>query len=280
MVTLTASIVVSDNDSSERIVKESGEISSDENTANQIDYSETSIEYASIKGLLDEMLVVNDKRISFDLTYKDAIEVLGEPDDIFGEGGKTYIAFGKVTLQFVEDFDETDNLSNDLARIIRDDIFSNRSEVESVLGSPSKEAYIEEVSANLLTYSSEEYTVNVWVNENDVVTSVNLMENSTTKISPEQTRPTMQTEEITTDLRDGNVVTIQFQLVTDTEAAKAELIEREFQFRNIVLKELAQRTVGQLESDELVLINIQESTNQLLNKGEVVEVSVINKIIR
>src|SRR5699024_6159282 len=48
-----------------------------------------------------------------------------------------------------------------------------------------------------------------------------------------------ETSEITTDLEDGSFVRIQFQIVTDGKEAKEEISKRDFQLKNILIKELA-----------------------------------------
>src|SRR5690625_1784017 len=48
-----------------------------------------------------------------------------------------------------------------------------------------------------------------------------------------------ETPEITTDLKDGSFVRIQFQILTDGKHAKKELTKRDFQLKNILIKELA-----------------------------------------
>src|SRR5690606_25445189 len=48
-----------------------------------------------------------------------------------------------------------------------------------------------------------------------------------------------QSPEITTDLTDGSFVRIQFQILTDGKKAKEEISMREFQLKNVLIKELA-----------------------------------------
>src|SRR5699024_2986767 len=46
------------------------------------------------------------------------------------------------------------------------------------------------------------------------------------------------TTEITIDLQDDSFVRIQFQVLKDGKSAKKEVVKREFQLKNILIKEL------------------------------------------
>ncbi|MEC5271733.1 flagellar basal body-associated FliL family protein [Caldifermentibacillus hisashii] len=91
---------------------------------------------------------------------------------------------------------------------------------------------------------------------------------------------TVETEEITTDLSDGNFVQIQFQLVTDTEQGKEELESRDFQIRNVLIKELTQLTANQLENFELVKSKIKGQINMMMIEGNVVDVLIVHKVVQ
>src|SRR5690625_5270622 len=47
-----------------------------------------------------------------------------------------------------------------------------------------------------------------------------------------------ETSDITTDLKDGSFVRIQFQIITDGKKAKEEVEKRDFQIKNILIKEI------------------------------------------
>lgn len=90
-----------------------------------------------------------------------------------------------------------------------------------------------------------------------------------------------ETPEITTNLEDGNFVRIQFQMVTDGTDAKEELEKREFQIKNILIKELTtmeeedfQSGLSDLE-DELVT-----EVNEVMTDGAVTDVYTIDKILQ
>ncbi|WP_047984875.1 flagellar basal body-associated protein FliL [Ornithinibacillus californiensis] len=90
-----------------------------------------------------------------------------------------------------------------------------------------------------------------------------------------------QTPEITTDLSDGSFVRIQFQIVTDSKDAKEEIAKREFQVRNILIKELA--TMDE-ESFKSGLSNVEDiltvELNKVMTEGLIQDVYTINKILQ
>lgn len=90
-----------------------------------------------------------------------------------------------------------------------------------------------------------------------------------------------QTPEITTDLSDGSFVRIQFQIVTDSKEAREEIEKREFQVRNILIKELA--TMDE-ESFKTGLTNVEDSLltklNEVMTDGLATDVYTINKILQ
>ncbi|MFC4023143.1 flagellar basal body-associated protein FliL [Oceanobacillus longus] len=90
-----------------------------------------------------------------------------------------------------------------------------------------------------------------------------------------------ESPEITTDLEDGTFVRIQFQIVTDGKKAKEEISKRDFQLKNILIKELATKTEedfksGLAELEQVVLTKL----NELMTEGQITEVYTINKILQ
>ena len=90
-----------------------------------------------------------------------------------------------------------------------------------------------------------------------------------------------ETPEITTDLQDGTFVRIQFQVLTDGKNAKKEVVKREFQLKNILIKELAKMNeddfkagLGELEGD------IQSKLNEVMTEGNITDVYTTNKILQ
>ncbi|MDC3416387.1 flagellar basal body-associated FliL family protein [Aquibacillus salsiterrae] len=87
--------------------------------------------------------------------------------------------------------------------------------------------------------------------------------------------------EMSTDLKDGSFVRIQFQLITNSKDAKQEVEKREFQLKNLFIKESVQLTsedfkVGLSTLEE----KLKDEMNQLMEDGEIVDVYIINKILQ
>lgn len=90
-----------------------------------------------------------------------------------------------------------------------------------------------------------------------------------------------ETPEITTDLTDGSYVRIQFQILTDSKEATEEISNREFQLRNILIKELATMPQEEFKENLHVLEDtIKNKLNELMTKGEITDVYTINKILQ
>lgn len=90
-----------------------------------------------------------------------------------------------------------------------------------------------------------------------------------------------ETSEITTDLSDGAFVKIQFQIITDSKVARKEIEKREFQIKNILIKELA--TMNQ-ESFKTGLSDIENRVknklNEVMTDGKILDVFTIDKILQ
>lgn len=90
-----------------------------------------------------------------------------------------------------------------------------------------------------------------------------------------------ETPEITTDLQDGGFVRIQFQIVTDGKKAKNEIASRDFQLRNILIKELTHLTEEEFSTELEDIENIvQKKLNELMTEGKIVDVYTISKILQ
>lgn len=90
-----------------------------------------------------------------------------------------------------------------------------------------------------------------------------------------------QTPEITTDLKDGSFVRIQFQLVTNSKQAQKEIVQREFQLKNILIKELAKMEEDDFKANLAQLENILvDKINEVMEKGQVLKVFTTNKILQ
>ncbi|MFD2657195.1 flagellar basal body-associated FliL family protein [Gracilibacillus thailandensis] len=89
------------------------------------------------------------------------------------------------------------------------------------------------------------------------------------------------TEEIRTDLNDGNFVLIQFQFITNSNAALEEIEKREFQVKNEFIKLSVDLTakdfqdnLSELESD------MKTAMNKHMTEGQIVDVLIISKVIQ
>jgi len=90
-----------------------------------------------------------------------------------------------------------------------------------------------------------------------------------------------QTPEITTDLKDGSFVRIQFQLVTNSKQAQKEIVQREFQLKNILIKELAKMEEDDFKANLAQLENVLvDKINEVMEKGQVLKVFTTNKILQ
>lgn len=90
-----------------------------------------------------------------------------------------------------------------------------------------------------------------------------------------------ETPEITTDLQDGRFVRIQFRIVTDGKKAVKEIEKRDFQIKNIMIKEIS----GMTEEDfttglSQVETTLQTSLNEVMTDGSITDVYTISKILQ
>ncbi|MRH42267.1 flagellar basal body-associated protein FliL [Aquibacillus halophilus] len=89
------------------------------------------------------------------------------------------------------------------------------------------------------------------------------------------------TSEMSTDLKDDSFVRIQFRIITDSKKAKEEIENREFQLKNIFIKESVEMEeedlqVGLSDLEETIKIKM----NELMEDGQIKEVYVIGKIVQ
>ncbi|HLR73401.1 MAG TPA: flagellar basal body-associated FliL family protein [Pseudogracilibacillus sp.] len=90
-----------------------------------------------------------------------------------------------------------------------------------------------------------------------------------------------ETPEMTTDLKNGAFVRIQFLVITDGKKAVEEVKEREFQIQNILIKELAVMSEDDFrEGLSEIESALQDDLNKVLDDGIVTDVYTINKILQ
>lgn len=97
----------------------------------------------------------------------------------------------------------------------------------------------------------------------------------------EMRKSSMLTEDITTDLKNGDFVRIRFRVVTDSKTSLEELQKRDFQMQNILIKELAvmdsesfQSGLGDLEDQ------LKAKLNDVMSQGTVTDVYTVDKVLQ
>lgn len=94
---------------------------------------------------------------------------------------------------------------------------------------------------------------------------------------------TWETEEITTNLKNNDLIRTQFRIQLTNKEAREEIEKRDFQVYNIIINELAQMEKEDFnESDGLTKLEEQakEKINQLLQAGLVERVYTTKKMIQ
>ncbi|MBM7552742.1 flagellar basal body-associated protein FliL [Thalassobacillus pellis] len=90
-----------------------------------------------------------------------------------------------------------------------------------------------------------------------------------------------RTEEITTDLKDDHFVRVQFHIVSDSVEANEELQKRDFQLKNVLIKELAQMDAEMFKQDLSKLeAAIKEKLNETMTEGKITKVYTTSKILQ
>lgn len=90
-----------------------------------------------------------------------------------------------------------------------------------------------------------------------------------------------ETPEITTDLKDGRFVRIQFRIITDSKKAAKEMEKRDFQIENILIKEISQMNEADFTSGlNRVETTLQDNINEVMTDGEIIDVYTIKKILQ
>ncbi len=90
-----------------------------------------------------------------------------------------------------------------------------------------------------------------------------------------------ETEELTTDLKNDRYVRIQFRIVTNSKEAKEELQKRDFQLKNILIKELSKMNQDEFKTGVDNLENMLKTRlNELMVEGKVTDVYTIDKVLQ
>ncbi|MYL70983.1 flagellar basal body-associated protein FliL [Halobacillus litoralis] len=89
------------------------------------------------------------------------------------------------------------------------------------------------------------------------------------------------TEEITTDLQNGDYVRISFRVVTDSKESMEEMKKRDFQMQNVLLKELSTMDSDTFQSGLSDLeAKVKLRLNDFMDEGEVTDVYTVNKVLQ
>lgn len=94
---------------------------------------------------------------------------------------------------------------------------------------------------------------------------------------------TVDTEEITTNLKDDHFIKVQFKLQASSKDTKDELVKRDFQVKNAIIYTLSNLTPNDIQgSDGLIHLQdlIQKKIDSYLKTGHLTHVYTTEKIIQ
>lgn len=116
-----------------------------------------------------------------------------------------------------------------------------------------------------------------------VLKFTNVEEAAAEPSAKELVESTVSIEEITTNLLNDQFIRISFSIQTDGKKAKKELEMRDFQVRDVIIKELSgmkaeqfQGQKGVVELEERLKVKI----NELMQEGKVVKVYTTSKMLQ
>ncbi|BAM47624.1 flagellar basal body-associated FliL family protein [Amphibacillus xylanus] len=97
----------------------------------------------------------------------------------------------------------------------------------------------------------------------------------------EQVKYSYTTEEINLDLADNRYVQLKFNILTNNGKARDEVELREFQFKNILIKETVNLTSDQLQENLSDFEDrLRDEMNKLMEEGEITDVYIVGKIVQ
>lgn len=97
----------------------------------------------------------------------------------------------------------------------------------------------------------------------------------------EQVEYAYTTEEINLDLEDDRYVQLQFNILTNNSDARDEVELREFQFKNLLIKETIDMTSEQLQADlDEFEDTLKTEMNNLMEEGEITDIFIVGKIVQ
>src|SRR5699024_11502644 len=90
-----------------------------------------------------------------------------------------------------------------------------------------------------------------------------------------------KTNEENTELEDGSFIRIEFEIIKDGKKSLKEVEKREFQIKNLLIKELSLMSepdfnagLSDLESD------MKDNLNELMEDGEITDVYTVSKVLQ
>ncbi|CAM3751487.1 flagellar basal body-associated protein FliL [Alkalicoccus chagannorensis] len=93
----------------------------------------------------------------------------------------------------------------------------------------------------------------------------------------------VETEEITTNLRSNQVIRASFVIEADSTEAADELEQRNFQVENIIIRQLADMSVNDFQGSEGIQTlenSIGSELNNLMQEGSVSQVYMREKVVQ
>ncbi|MFC7061203.1 flagellar basal body-associated protein FliL [Halobacillus seohaensis] len=91
----------------------------------------------------------------------------------------------------------------------------------------------------------------------------------------------LTTEEITTDLKSGDFLRISFRIVTNSNEALEELEKRDFQMKNILIKELASMEGEDFQTGlDNVETDLKLKLNEFMSEGQITDVYTVKKVLQ
>lgn len=93
----------------------------------------------------------------------------------------------------------------------------------------------------------------------------------------------VETDEITTNLKDDKFIRIKFTMQVSDKDAKAELVNRQFQVKNAILyllSNMSEKDLSGQDGMEKLESTLQSKINALMKSGKIVHVYTTEKIIQ
>ena len=116
-----------------------------------------------------------------------------------------------------------------------------------------------------------------------MILKITNVEESAEPSAKELVESTVTIEEITTNLLSNEFIRITFTVQTDGKKAKEELEMRDFQVRDVIVKELSDMKAEQFQGQKGIMEleeRIKTKINEFMQEGKVVKVYTTSKILQ